>query len=160
MSSYLNGHQKRPGSIPGALCGRWRGVVCLLFPLFPSAPLSLISQYAGGTSLIVNSDDAILAVFDTYSRFEAASGAKLKLEWTSEKIKVLIVYVGPSDLEEADWRPQITAVENVLASRRQRALSFRGRALVIGSLALTRIWYVGSFVHMRTLCGSMLSQRS
>ena len=38
-------------------------------------PLSHISQYADDTSLIVNSDDAILAVFDTYSRFEAASGS-------------------------------------------------------------------------------------
>ena len=87
------------------------------------ARLSLISQYAGDTSLIVNSDDAILAVFDTYSLFEAASGAKLnvfkfkglllgawsnrrdppvQLEWTAEKINVLRVYVGPDDLEEAD----------------------------------------------------------
>ena len=107
------------------------------------APLSLISQYADDTSLIVDSDDAILAVFDTYSRFEAASGAKLnvfkskglllgawsnrrdppvQLEWTSENIKVLGVYVGPGDLEEANWRPRITAVENVLASGSNRSV--------------------------------------
>ena len=43
------------------------------------APLAPISQYADDTSLIVNSDDAILAVFDTYSWFEAASGAKLNV---------------------------------------------------------------------------------
>ena len=61
---------------------------------------------------------------------------------------MLGVYVGPGDLEEANWRPRITAVENVLASWRQRALSFRGRALVIGSLALSRILYVASLVHM------------
>ena len=42
----------------------------------------------------------------------------------------------------------ITAVENVLASWRQRASSFWGRALVIGSLALSRIWYVASLVYM------------
>ena len=110
-----------------------------------------------------------LPLFDTYSWFEAASGSKLnvskskgfwlgawnnrrdllvQLEWTSEKIKVLGVYVGPGDLEEANWRPRIAAVENVLASWTQRALSFRGRALVIGSLALSRIWYVASFIHM------------
>ena len=132
-------------------------------------PLSPISQYADDTLLIVNSDDAILAVFDTYSRFEAASGSKLnvskckglwlgawnnrsdppvQLEWTSEKIKVLGVYVGPGDLEEAKWRPRIAAVENVLASGRQRTLSYWGRALVIGSLALSRIWYVASLIHM------------
>ena len=61
---------------------------------------------------------------------------------------MLGVYVGPGDLEEANWRPRITAVENVFASWRQRALSFRGRALVIGSLTLSRIWYVASLVHM------------
>ena len=98
-------------------------------------PLSRILQYADDTSLIVNSDDAILAVFDTYSGFEAASGSKMnlskskglslgawnnrrdplvQLEWTSEKIKVLGVYVGPGDLEEANWRPRIAAVENVI----------------------------------------------
>ena len=133
------------------------------------APLSPISQYAGDTSLIGNSNDASLTVFDTYSRFEAGSGSKLNvskpkglclgawnnrrdppapLEWTSEKIKVLGVYVGPGDLKEANWRPRITAVKNVLASWSQLALSFRGRALVIGSLALSRIWYVASLVHM------------
>ena len=94
--------------------------------------LSLISQYADDTSLIVNSDHAILVFFDTYSRFEAASGSKLnkskglwlgawnnrrdppvQLELTSEKFKVLGVYVGPGDLEEANWRRRIAAVENV-----------------------------------------------
>ena len=87
-------------------------------------PLSPISQCADDTSLAVNSDDAILAVFETYSPFEATFGSKLnvskskglrlgtwnnrrdplvQLEWTSEKIKVLGVYVGPGDLEEANW---------------------------------------------------------
>ena len=132
-------------------------------------PLSPISQYADDTSLIVNSDDVILAAFDTYSRLETASGSKLnvstskglwlgawnnrrdhpvQLEWTSKKIKVLGVYVGHGHLEEANWQPRIAAVENVLSSWRQRALSFRNRALFIGSLALSRIWYVASLIHM------------
>ena len=72
---------------------------------------------------MVNSDDAILAVFDTYSRFKAASGSKLiapnskglllgawnnrreppvQLEYTSEKIKMLGIYASPCDLEEAN----------------------------------------------------------
>ena len=42
-----------------------------------SAPLSPISQYADDTSLILTSDDSIMAVFDTYALFEKASGAKL-----------------------------------------------------------------------------------
>ena len=48
-------------------------------------PLSPISQYADDTSLIVNYDDATLAVFDTYSGFKAASGTKLN----DSKSKVL-----------------------------------------------------------------------
>ena len=48
-------------------------------------PFSPISQYADDTSLIGNYDDATLAVFDTYSGFEAASGTKLN----DSKSKVL-----------------------------------------------------------------------
>lgn len=39
-------------------------------------------------------------------------------------------------------------MENVLSSWRQCALSFKGRALVINALALSRVWYVASLIHM------------
>ena len=55
-------------------------------------------------------------------------------------IKVLGVFIGIGDLEEANWRPLITAVKNTLNSWRQRHLSYRGRALIINALALSRIW--------------------
>ena len=63
-------------------------------------------------------------------------------------MKVLGVYADPDDLEETNWGPRITPVENILASWRQRTLSFQGRPLVIGSLALSRVWYVASLVSM------------
>ena len=47
--------------------------------------------------------------------------------------------MGLGNLEEANWRPRITAVENVLHSWRQRVLSFCGKALVINALALSRV---------------------
>ena len=124
------------------------------------APLSPVSQYADDTSIIVTSDDAIKATFDTYSIFERGSGSKLNLskskglwlgswngrqdppialDWTSSKIKVLGVFIGVGNLEEANWNPCISAVEKVLCSWRQRQLSFRGRALVINALALSRV---------------------
>ena len=133
------------------------------------SPLPVVSQYADDTSLIVVSDDSIKAVFDTYAVFELGSGSKLNLskskglwlggwsgrldppitlEWTSGMIKVLGVFIGIGDLEEANWRPRITAVKNTLNSWRQRHLSYRGRALIINALALSRIWYVASLVHM------------
>ena len=43
-------------------------ISALLIPGFP--PLSPILQYADDTSLIVSSDDAIKAIFETYALFE------------------------------------------------------------------------------------------
>ena len=134
-----------------------------------SSVFSPISQYADDTSLILSSDDAIKAVFESYALFEKASGARLNqskskglwlggwtgrsdppvdLEWISTKIKVLGVFIGPGNLEEDNWRPRIDAVDRVLKSWRSRALSFRGKALVINALALSRVWYVASLIHM------------
>ena len=131
------------------------------------APLSPISQYADDTSIIVTSDDSIHAVFETFSLFERGSGAKLNqskskglwlgswhgrpappvaLDWSSDRLKVLGVFIGPGDLESANWRPRLDAIANVLSSWRQRSLSYGGRALVINSLALSRLWYVASLI--------------
>ena len=39
-------------------------------------------------------------------------------------------------------------MERVLNSWRSRSLSFRGKALVVNALALSRVWYVASLVHV------------
>ena len=104
-----------------------------------------------------------------YAVYEKGSGAKLNqskskglwlgswagtldppvpLDWFSAKIKTLGVFVGPGDLDVDNWQPRIDAVEKVLSSWRQRSLSFRGKALVINALALSRVWYVASLIHM------------
>ena len=49
---------------------------------------------------------------------------------------------------EDNWRPRISAVENVFLSWRQRSLSYLGKALIINAIALSRIWYVASLVYM------------
>ena len=144
-----------------------------------SRAVSPISQYADDTSLIVVTDDSIVACFETYDLYERGSGSKLNLskskglwlgpwrdrldspvslDWTSVKIKVLGVFIGPGNLEEANWRPRIQAVENVLCSWRQRILSFKGRALVINALTLSRVWYVASLIYMPPWVLSELSK--
>ena len=40
------------------------------------------------------------------------------IEWSSVMVKVLGVFLGPGNLEEDNWRPRITAVENALNSWR------------------------------------------
>ena len=137
----------------------------------PGVPLvvSPVHQYADDTMLILSTDDSIKAVFDIYSLFEKASGSRLNqskskglwlgswvgrvdppvaLDWSPSKLKILGIYVGLGNLEEDNWGPRICAVEKTLLSWRQRNLSFRGKALVINALALSRIWYVASLVHM------------
>ena len=122
--------------------------------------LSPISQYADDTSLILTSDDAILAVFETYVLFEKGSGAKLDqskskglrlggwrgrsdppvaLDWSSTKLKILGVFLGLGNLDEDNWCPGIDAVDHVLKSWRSRVLSFHGKSLVINALALSRV---------------------
>lgn len=75
------------------------------------------------------------------------------LDWSSLKWKVLGVVTGVGDLVEENWRPRVDAVAKVLSSWRSCSLSFRGKALVINALALSRIWYVASLVYIpsRTL---------
>ena len=137
----------------------------------PGVPLvvSPVHQYADDTTLILSTDDSIKAVFDIYSLFEKASGSRLNkskskgpwlgswvgrldppvaLDWSLSKLKILGIDVGLGNLEEDNWGPRICAVEKPLLSWRWRNLSFRGKALVINALALTRIWYVASLVHM------------
>ena len=78
-----------------------------------SSPLSLISQYADDTSLLVVSDDSIRAIFEVYAVYEKGLGAKLNqskskglwlgswagrldppvpLDWSSAKSKTLGVF--------------------------------------------------------------------
>ena len=143
-------------------------IVGLCLPGVPN-PLPVLSLYADDTSIISVSDSSTVAVFEVYSSFEAGTGAKLNLgkcqglwlgawrnrsdspvaiAWNSSKIKTLGVFVGYGNLDEANWRPRIEAVERVLNSWRSRSLSLSGKALIINALALSRIWYVASLVSM------------
>lgn len=133
------------------------------------SPLPVLSLYADDTSVISTSDASTVAIFQTYDRFEKGTGSKLNLEkceglwigawrhrldapvpivWTSIKMKVLGVFIGNVLLDEANWRPRIEAVQKCLNSWRSRALSLSGKALVCNALALSRVWYVASLVHM------------
>lgn len=143
-------------------------IVPLSLPVLNTC-LPVLSLYADDTSVISTSDASTCAVFDVYGSFEKGSGAKLNLDkceglwlgswcgrsdapvairWTSIMIKILGVFVGNGDLGEANWRPRIDAVQKCLDSWRSRSLSYRGRALVINALALSRVWYVASLVPM------------
>ena len=100
-------------------------------------PLPVLSLYADDTSVIVTSDEATLAVFSTYEKFEHGTGSKLNVSkceglwlgawrprldapvpiaWSSEKIKVLGVFIGNGPMDSFNWLPRIEAVEKCLNS--------------------------------------------
>ena len=143
-----------------------RAIVGLKIPRCVS-PLPVVSLYADDTSVISTSDASTVAVFDPYVKFELGTGAILNLDkceglwlgswqhrldrpvlikWTSDKIKVLGVFLGNGDMDELNWRPRIEAVERCLNAWRSRHLCYGGKALVINALALARVWYVASLI--------------
>ena len=101
------------------------------------SPLPVISQYIDDISLVVTSDDSI-----------GRTDPPVSLDWSPTKLKILGVFLGIGDLEEANWHPRIDAVPNVLSFWRQCILSFWGRSLVINALALAHVWYIASLIHM------------
>ena len=72
----------------------------------------------------------------------------MPIEWSSSKLKILGVFIGYDDVDITNWRPRIEAVENCLSSWRSGSSSYGGKALVVNALALSRIWYIASLVHM------------
>ena len=58
------------------------------------------------------------------------------------------LFIGFGDLDSENWSPRIDAVHKCLISWQSRHHSFSGKTLVANALALSRIWYVASLVHM------------
>ena len=129
--------------------------------------LPVVSFYADDMTVIVSSDPASFAAFEMYTLFERGTGSKLNINkcdglrlgswhnrsdapvpilWTADKVKILRVYIGNGDMDEANWRPRIEAVEKCLNSWCSRTLSLSRRALIVNALALSRIWYIASLV--------------
>ena len=143
-------------------------IVGLSLPGAP-IPLAVIFQCADDTSVIVTSDVANGATFATYSLFEWGSVSKLNLgkckglwldgwsargdppvalQWSSARVKVLGVSIGPPGLEEPKTGAKNNCRQNCSNAWGLRKLSFLGRAVVSNALALSRIWYVASLLPM------------
>ena len=128
--------------------------------LLPDGSRTKVFQYADDTSILVQSDNSIRALFSLFDRYERASGAKLNvtkshglllglwkhrsdlpvpLNWSSVSITVLGCRLG-NDLS-VDWDSLITKFEDQLRLWKHRQLSFRGRALIANILGLSTFWY-------------------
>lgn len=152
------------------LACRLRGDLSLTGLRLPSFDYPcLISQYADDTTIFCTSDEEIKSTFQVYSDYEQASGAKLNLakchglwcgswryrtlspvslEWSSDHIKCLGVYIGHGDLERLNWSARIQKFATILTSWKQRSLSLLGKAVVLNALGLSGLWYLATMVHL------------
>ena len=126
-----------------------------------------IFQYADDTSILVQSDQAMTALFSLFERYERASGAKLnvtkshglllgswkdrvvlpiQLNWSNNFITVLGCRISNDD--SVDWASLIERFSGQLALWKHRQLSFRGRALICNMLGLSIFWYQATVFDM------------
>jgi exonuclease III len=126
-----------------------------------------VCQYADDTSILVQSDQALLSVFSLFSRYERASGAKLNvskshglligswrgrsnmpvpLKWSSDSITVLGCQIGTN--AQPNWVGLIENLKSKISLWKGRQLSFRGRALLANVLGLSTFWYQATIFDM------------
>ena len=132
-----------------------------------------ISQYADDTSLFLFTPDAIVKALETIGLYELATGAKLNvdktramrfgdlsknkffipdfyyLKWVyAEGIKVLGITFFNDYLrtQNFNWEVQIRKLESALQNWKSRHLSLKGRAMIINTMALSKLWYLGAII--------------
>ena len=135
------------------------------FPLPCSNRRVKISQYADDTTVLVCSDDSLVALFQLFERYERASGARLnlskccglllgpwrsrppetlpiRLKWSTDSIRVLGCRIHPAGSQ--DWGPLLGKLTTLIDTWKLRHLSFQGRTVVANTLGLSTFLYLGS----------------
>ena len=131
-----------------------------------------VSQYADDTSLYLLDPASLKRALEIISIYERASGAKLnydktsamiignmskckfdiddfQLNWVNDtgiKILGITFFNDYFYTQNHNWTIQINKLITTLTTWSGRDLSLKGKALVINSLALSQIWYLGSIV--------------
>ena len=135
--------------------------------------ISLIFQHADDTTLTLGNKSSICQVFDVLQLYSDSSGAKINknkseifplgtgdlvrseieshgLKISLDYVQVLGVYLGKnkSKCEELNWKGKCDKIKNTLNIWNQRCLTFHGRAIVLSTLCMSRLWYTLSVVNI------------
>ena len=130
---------------------------------------SKVSQYADDTTLILADIYSITQSFNLINIFERGSGSRLNAQkteglwlgaaagkqtgpvnitWTTDKLKILGVYFGTSNVEHANWIDRIIKLEKRLNLWKSRTLSLKGKSLIINSIGASGLWYTATVLPM------------
>jgi hypothetical protein len=127
-----------------------------------------ISQYADDTTLFVGNEQSIQLGLELAQQFGEVSGAKINVEktcglwagawrnrsdkpfginWVKEK-KLLGIMLGQRDSGDKNWENILNKFKKTVDMVMDRKLSIYGRAMMLNTLAISKVVYVGSVQHM------------
>ena len=72
----------------------------------------------------------------------------VNITWVADKLKILGIYLGNSNLDEANWTSRVEKFEKRLNLWRSRTLSLKGKAMIITTLGASGLWYTATVVKM------------
>ena len=128
-----------------------------------------ISQYADDTNLFISDTESVRKILILVELYELVSGAILNksktfgmwlgrwrgrsdqpcnLKWSSDCKKFYGVYFGTNEGVNKNWKLIIDKFKRCVDMYTSRALSFRGKSLILNTMCCSTIWYVGSFLLM------------
>ena len=120
------------------------------------------SGYANDTTVAATTDASIEETFSLYDLYERASGACLNrgkskgiwagswkdradtphgIQWLKD-LPLLGMTFNVGDYTIARWKPAVFKLESRLAAWSGRKLSFRGKSVIINTLALSQLWHL------------------
>lgn len=127
---------------------------------------SLIYQHADDTTLTVSDINSVKSAFDEFEKYGRASGAKVNktkseilclgksriesstldefgIKKCEEVLQILGVYLGKNKTKcnELNWSGKVENIKRILNMWKQRSLAIQGRATLISSLMLSKLWY-------------------
>ena len=130
---------------------------------------SKVSQYADDTTLILANEFSVNKAFHIIHVFEQGSGSRLNTQkteglwigtsagrstgpvnitWVTDKLKILGVYFGNTNLDHANWDNRVTKLEKRLQLWKSRTLSLKGKSMIINTLGASGLWYTATVLPM------------
>ena len=130
---------------------------------------SKVSQYADDTTLVLADEYSITQSFRLINAFERGSGSRLNAQkteglwigsaagkqtgpvnitWTTDKLKILGIYFGNSNVALANWIDRVTKLETKLNLWKSRTLSLKGKSLIVNTIGAAGLWYTATVLPM------------
>ena len=147
----------------------------------PDGTVTKIDQYADDTTIQISDIDSIESVFSLIRVYELASGCRinmdkteglwlgsfkgrrdtpLDLRWTSDSVKILGFHLGNNDTSQLNWKPRVDKFKTILRSWNRRTLSYKGKIVILNSLASAGIWYYSNIVSIPDWAEKQINRES